>query len=167
MEDTKMLLLVGIRMAMTTEKRAKYPMMTRRCCPGCQLTLSGENGTKIKLPNRNTPKRKDKTFTIADDSDDDLDNNLASQRRKVHTVSDDDDDEEDEDDDEDEDDEDDEDDDVQVTRVNHGSATGTGSGSKKKSSSSGGNSGLQRERGSDGEFIDVESASEQSDADSF
>ncbi|SPO22178.1 uncharacterized protein UTRI_02187_B [Ustilago trichophora] len=138
------------------------------------------SGTKIKLPLRSTPttsssSSKPKTFTIADDSDDDSDTNLSA-RRKTNLASDDDDDDEDDDDDDEEDDDDDddeddeEDDDVQVTRVTH-SAHGGGAGAKKKkpsSTSSGANGGgLQRERGSDGEFIDVESASEQSDADSF
>ncbi|CDW99456.1 hypothetical protein [Sporisorium scitamineum] len=50
-------------------------------------------------------------------------------------------------------------------RVAQGRSTG-GSKSNKPTPTNG-TGGLQRERGSDGEFIDVESASEQSDADSF
>lgn len=108
-------------------------------------------GTKIKIPSRSTPttSKPPKTFTIVD-SDDDED-------------QDDDDDEDDEDDDDDE--EEDDDDDVQVTRVTHSNSNGARAGKNKKTQSNG--AGLQRERGSDGEFIDVESASEQSDADSF
>lgn len=132
------------------------------------------SGTKIKIPMRTTPSSssavaKQKTFTIADDSDEDSDVSLSkrlSTRRKTqqHSDDDDDDDEGEEDDDDDDDGVDDEEDDVQVTRINHSS--GTAGGNRKKPGAVGG-SGLQRERGSDGEFIDVESASEQSDADSF
>ncbi|GAC92595.1 hypothetical protein PHSY_000149 [Pseudozyma hubeiensis SY62] len=142
--------------------------------------------TKIKIPVRaastssaSASTSKPKTFIVADDSDD-SDTNLST-RRKTHTVSDDDDEaddddddddaEDDDDEDDDDADEDDEDDDVQVTRVTHSSTNGTngasGGGARKKKSSAANGSGLQRERGSDGEFIDVESASEQSDADSF
>ncbi|KAJ9477950.1 SAGA-associated factor 11 [Pseudozyma hubeiensis] len=141
--------------------------------------------TKIKIPVRATSTSsasastsKPKTFIVADDSDD-SDTNLSN-RRKTHTVSDDDDEADDDDDDDDDaedddddddDEEDDDDDDVQVTRVTHSSTIGangaSGGGARKKKSSAANGSGLQRERGSDGEFIDVESASEQSDADSF
>lgn len=103
-------------------------------------------GGKIKLGSSSASKPR--TFAIVIDSDDDSDTSL-SQQRKSHAVSDDD---------------EDDDDDVQVTGVHRGSAVGR-AGVKKKSTQ--GSSGLQRERGSDGEFIDVESASEQSDADSF
>ena len=130
-------------------------------------------GTKIKIPLRATPSStpKPKTFVVADDSDSDT--NLASGRKdqqpfEVDDDQDDDDDDDDDDEDDDDDDEDDEDDDegdddVQVTRVTQGRSGGK---SQNLLSASNG-SGLQRERGSDGEFIDVESASDQSDADSF
>ncbi|TKY87384.1 hypothetical protein EX895_004061 [Sporisorium graminicola] len=127
------------------------------------------NGTKIQIPLRSTPSStpKPKTFIVADDSDSDT---VLSTNRKSHQALDDDDDEDDDDDDDaddddDEDDADDDDDDVQVSRAAQGRSAGTKS--KKPSASSSGNGGLQRERGSDGEFIDVESASDQSDADSF
>ncbi|SPO23508.1 uncharacterized protein UTRI_02187 [Ustilago trichophora] len=142
------------------------------------------SSTKIKLPIRSTPTTscsfsKPKTFIIADDSDEDSDTNLSA-RRKTNPASDDDDDEDDDDDDDDDDEHDDndddddeddeEDDDLQVTRVTHSSNAGGARAKKKKPSttpSATNSGGLQRERGSDGEFIDVESASEQSDADSF
>ena len=125
------------------------------------------SSTKIKIPLRGTPtSSKPKTFTIADDSDDDSDTQLSQRRKSSHQPSDDDDDDDDEDEDDDDDDDDDDDgDDVQVTRVSHG--TTNGGAKPKKPSAIGSGGGLQRERGSDGEFIDVESASEQSDADSF
>ncbi|CBQ72209.1 conserved hypothetical protein [Sporisorium reilianum SRZ2] len=129
-------------------------------------------GTKIKIPLRATPSAsstaKPKTFVVADDSDSDT---VLSTTRKSNQYDDaddqdDDDDEDDDDDDDDDDDQDDDDDDddVQVTRVTHRSA---GPKSNKPAAPPGGSSGLQRERGSDGEFIDVESASDQSNADSF
>ncbi|GAC76951.1 hypothetical protein PANT_22d00268 [Moesziomyces antarcticus T-34] len=106
------------------------------------------NGAGGKIKVGSSSASKPRTFAMVIDSDDDSDTSL-SQQRKSHAVSDDD---------------EDDDDDVQVTGVHRGSAAGR-AGVKKKSTH--GSSGLQRERGSDGEFIDVESASEQSDADSF
>ncbi|SAM81368.1 uncharacterized protein UBRO_02925 [Ustilago bromivora] len=124
------------------------------------------SGTKIKIPLRTTPRAstgKQKTFTIIDDSDQDSYTNLNSQRRSGGKVQAGSEDEEGEDDDEEDEDED---DDVQVTRVSHSSVAGAATKKKTSGGAAGGN-GLQRERGSDGEFVDVESAGGQSDADSF
>lgn len=145
------------------------------------------SGTKIKIPLRTTPSAstpKPKAFVVADDSDD-SDSHLSN-RHSAHAASEgddhevdneddedaedeDDDDDDDDEDEEDDDDDDDQDDDLHITRVTHTSShygsNGLAGNENKPKQSNGG--GLQRERGSDGEFIDVESASEQSDADSF
>lgn len=83
-------------------------------------------------------------------------------------------DDEDEEDDDDDDDEDDDNESVQLTSTRRQSSPDMPLGGAygnvdrhKKTSTTTTSGGLQRERGSDGEFIDVESASEQSDNDSF
>ncbi|PWY98574.1 hypothetical protein BCV70DRAFT_201894 [Testicularia cyperi] len=106
------------------------------------------SGTKIKIPVRANSAGRGSAIPIGDDSDSDDD---------------------DEDDDNDEDD-DDEDAAAASRKRGRGSSPDVplggafGNPARRKTGSS---SGLQRERGSDGEFIDVESASEQSDGDSF
>ena len=155
---------------------------------GSEVGTAGTTSKAVPRPRGRPPKKKDDESTYEDDTEEDAE--------EADDDSDDDDDEDDDDSDDESDDDDDDDDDddeeegeiaaVKTKKTSQSAAKpivvnlssdeedGGRASSPDVPLGTGGNarpgskpSGLQRERGSDGEFIDVESASEQSDGDMF